>query len=52
MTEDIDTLRETVVRTGRRVIRGWRAANGRADQDAKKAICLLILLKGQLRGER
>lgn len=35
----------------RKVIRGWRAANARTEQEAKKALCILILLKGQLRAE-
>ena len=45
--EDARLLRLRV----RRVIRGWRAATGRADQETKKAICVLMLLKGQLRAE-
>lgn len=36
----------------RRVIRAWRAANTAVDRDAKHALCVLILLKGQLRAER
>lgn len=35
----------------RRVILAWRAANTPADRDFKRALCLLILLKGQLRSE-
>ena len=33
----------------RRAIRGWRAARRAADRDFKEAVCVLILLKGQLR---
>ena len=33
----------------RREIRAWRAANTPADRDSKRAISVLILLKGQLR---
>ena len=33
----------------RRAIKGWRAARRVADRDLKEAVCLLILLKGQLR---
>lgn len=36
----------------RRVIREWRAANSALDNGRKKAICALILVKGQLRSER
>lgn len=36
----------------RRVIRAWRAANTANDRDAKHALCVLILLKGQLRADR
>jgi hypothetical protein len=36
----------------RRVIRAWRAANSVQTRDAKKALCILLLLKGQLRPER
>lgn len=36
----------------RRVIRRWGRANGAGDRDLKKAICLLILIKGQLRPDR
>ena len=35
----------------RRAIRGWREAKAASDKDMKKAICLLIVLKGQLRTE-
>jgi hypothetical protein len=35
----------------RRVIAAWRAANTPADRDFKSALCVLILLKGQLRAE-
>jgi hypothetical protein len=33
------------------VIAGWRAANTPVDRDFKKALCILIVLKGQLRAE-
>lgn len=33
----------------RKVIKGWRAATSAADKDFKHALCVLILLKGQLR---
>ena len=36
----------------RRVIRQWRDANTPDDREAKKAVCVLILMKGQLRAER
>ena len=36
----------------RRTIRAWRAAHSAADKDAKNALCVLILLKGQLRSDR
>jgi len=35
----------------RRVIQLWRASNGAADRDFKNALCVLILMKGQLRSE-
>ena len=35
----------------RRVIADWRAANTSTDRDFKHALCVLILLKGQLRAE-
>jgi hypothetical protein len=35
----------------RRVIAAWRAANTAADRDFKRALCVLIVLKGQLRAE-
>ncbi|MBX9645122.1 MAG: hypothetical protein K2W91_13620 [Novosphingobium sp.] len=35
----------------RRTIQEWRAAKSLADRDFKKAICLAILIKGQLRSE-
>ena len=35
----------------RRVIRNWRGASSVADRDFKKAVCLLILLKGQVRND-
>ncbi len=35
----------------RRVIAAWRAANTAVDRDFKRALCVLILLKGQLRAE-
>jgi hypothetical protein len=34
-----------------RAIRNWRAANTAADRDFKSALCMLMLLKGQLRRE-
>jgi hypothetical protein len=34
-----------------RVIRAWRAASTSAERDMKHALCVLILLKGQLRTE-
>jgi hypothetical protein len=34
-----------------RVIAAWRAANTAADRDFKQALCVLMLLKGQLRAE-
>ena len=33
------------------VIAAWRAANPAADRDFKNALCILIVLKGQLRAE-
>jgi hypothetical protein len=33
----------------RRVIAAWRAANTAADRDFKQALCVLMLLRGQLR---
>jgi hypothetical protein len=35
----------------RRVIADWRSANAPTDRDFKHALCLLMLLKGQLRRE-
>lgn len=35
----------------RRVIAAWRAANNAADRDFKHTLCVLILLKGQLRAD-
>jgi len=35
----------------KRVIQGWRSANSPADKDFKTALCMLMLLKGQLRKE-
>ncbi len=35
----------------KRVIVAWRAANSPSDSDFKHAICILILLKGQLRSD-
>ncbi len=35
----------------RRVIAAWRAADTTNDEDFKHALCLLMLLKGQLRRE-
>ena len=35
----------------RRAITGWRAATTPADRDFKSALCMLMLLKGQLRRE-
>lgn len=35
----------------KRAISGWRAARGAADKDFKHALCMLMLVKGQLRGE-
>lgn len=35
----------------RRMIAEWRAASTPADRDFKNALCLLILLKGQVRAE-
>lgn len=35
----------------RRAIAGWRAANTVADKDFKHALCMLFVLKGQLRKE-
>jgi hypothetical protein len=35
----------------RRAIAAWRTATKPADRDFKNAVCLLILLKGQLRSE-
>lgn len=34
-----------------RVIAAWRAANTASDRDFKHALCVLMVLKGQLRGE-
>lgn len=36
----------------KRVIAGWRGARTQVDRDFKHALCLLILLKGQLRSEQ
>lgn len=33
----------------KRVISGWRQATGAADRDFKHALCILMLLRGQLR---
>ena len=33
----------------RRVISGWRSATTKSDRDFKHALCILLLLKGQLR---
>ena len=35
----------------RRAIAAWRAANSAADKDFKTALCMLMVLKGQLRRE-
>ena len=35
----------------RRAIASWRAATSASDKDFKHALCLLILLRGQLRSE-
>lgn len=35
----------------RKVIKTWRAATSAADKDFKNALCVLILLKGQLRAD-
>jgi hypothetical protein len=35
----------------RRVIAEWRAANSAEDRDMKHAICIFVLLRGQLRAE-
>lgn len=34
-----------------RVIAAWKAANTASDRDFKNTLCILILLKGQLRAE-
>lgn len=36
----------------KRVIAGWRGARTQPDRDFKHALCLLILLKGQLRSDQ
>ena len=36
----------------RQVIRGWRAATAAEDRDAKHALCMLVVLKGQLRADQ
>lgn len=36
----------------KRVITRWRAARTQADRDFKHALCLLVLLKGQLRNDQ
>ena len=45
---DARLLQERVVRA----IAGWRTARTAADKDFKSALCLLLLLRGKLRGER
>ncbi len=35
----------------KRVIKDWRSATAKSDRDFKKALCLLILLKGKLRSD-
>jgi hypothetical protein len=35
----------------KRVIAGWRSANSPADEDFKSALCMSMLVKGQLRRE-
>ncbi len=52
LNKPLSELDARLLRTrARRVIAGWRAANTAADRDFKNALCILILLKGQLRAE-
>jgi hypothetical protein len=52
LNKSLSELDARLLRTrARRVIKGWRAAKTAADRDFKHALCVLILLKGQLRTE-
>jgi hypothetical protein len=52
LNKPLSELDARILRTrARRVIEGWRAANTAADRDFKHALCVLILLRGQLRAQ-
>jgi hypothetical protein len=52
MNKPLSEADERLVRARvKAAIAGWRSANGAADRDFKTALCMLMLLKGQLRRE-